>query len=136
MNFNNGMTQGYIKKIYPDKIKAKSLIKSSKQALYSARKIVLETDTLKTILRELYEGLRQYCEAIGYEHGYKFLSHESITYFINEILKDNKTAVKFDRYRKIRNAINYYGNDISEETTREALVEIPKLIEILEKHRK
>ena len=132
--FKQSIEQGYVKIIPPDRIKAKSLVKSADEAVYSAKKIPFELYTLKSIIRELYEGLRQFCEAIGYVKGYKFLSHEAITYFIEEILNEPKLSAKFDRYRKIRNGINYYGNDVSEETVKEALVEIPELISQLKKH--
>ena len=132
--FKQSIEQGYVKVISPDKIKAKSLVKSADEAIYSAKKIPLEPNTLKSIIRELYEGLRQFCEAIGYLKSYKFLSHEAITYFIEEILNEPKLSAKFDRYRKIRNGINYYGDDVSEETVKEALIEIPEVIEQLKKH--
>lgn len=132
--FRQSIEEGYVKVIPPDRIKAKSLIKSAEEAIYSAKKIPFETITLKSIIRELYEGLRQFCEAIGCANGYKFLSHEAITYFIEELLKESKVSSKFDRYRKIRNGINYYGDDVSEETVNEALTEIPELIAQLRKH--
>ena len=132
--FKQSIEQGYVKVINSDRIKAKSLVKSADEAIYSAKRIPFEINTLKSIIRELYEGLRQFCEAIGYVKGYKFLSHEAITYFIEEILNEPKLSAKFDRYRKIRNGINYYGNDVSEETVKEALVEIPELISQLKKH--
>ena len=132
--FKQSIEQGYAKVIPLDKIKAKSLVKSADEAVYSAKKIPFEPDTLKSITRELYEGLRQFCEAIGYLKGYKFLSHEAITYFIEEILDEQKLSAKFDRYRKIRNGINYYGDDVSEGTVKEALIEIPELIAQLRKH--
>ena len=87
-------------------------------------------------MRELYEGLIEYCEAIGYSKGYKFLDHESIGYFLRDILKEQSVYVKFDRYRKLRNGINYYGNDIDMETVKEAIIEIPKIIKELEKYSK
>ena len=55
-------------------------------------------------------------------------------YFIEEILNEPKLSAKFDRYRKIRNGINYYGDDVSEETVKEALIEIPELMAQLRKH--
>ncbi|MBS3117101.1 hypothetical protein J4421_05910 [Candidatus Woesearchaeota archaeon] len=134
MRFKQGIREGSVRIITPDYIRAQSLFKSSLQAISSAKKIALETDTLKSILRELYEGLRQYCEAIGYQRGYKFSSHEVITLFLEEILSDSKIALRFDRYRKIRNGINYYGDDVSIETVKEALVEMPSLIKNLEKY--
>ena len=132
--FNGSIEQGYVKIISSDRIKAKSLIKSAEEAVYSARKIPFEEITLKSIMRELYVGLRQFCEAIGYIKGYRFFSHEAITYFIEDILKEPKLSAKFDRYRKIRNGINYYGDDVSEETIKEALIEISELVNQLKKY--
>ena len=80
--------------------------------------------------------MREYCEAIGYSKGYKFLDHESIGYFLRDILKEQSVYVKFDRYRKLRNGINYYGEEIDIETVKEAIIEIPKLIKVLEKYSK
>ena len=108
MNFGISLNEGKAKKILPNKIRATSLLKSSIEAIETAKLIPLNTKTSKTILRELYEGLREYCEAIGLLHGYKFLDHESITYFLRDLLKE-PIYNKFDRYRKLRNGINYYG---------------------------
>ena len=134
MSFKRSLEEGYVRKVYPDKIKAKSLIKASGEAIATAAKIKPEPDSHKSIVRELYEGLRQYCEAIGYLYGYKFMSHEAITYFIDEVLVDKPDSVIFDRYRKLRNGINYYGHDVQLETVKEALKEIPELIVKLSKY--
>jgi hypothetical protein len=88
------------------------------------------------VLRELYEGLREYCEAIGYIKGYKFLDHESIGYFLRDVLNEPSLYMKFDRYRKLRNGINYYGEDIELETVKEAVAEIPPMIKKLERYSK
>lgn len=133
MNFENSLVNGKAKKVMPNKIRASSLFKSSIQAIETARIIQLNQNTLKSILRELYEGLREYCEAIGYLKGYKFLDHESIGYFLRDVLKEQSVSIKFDRYRRLRNGINYYGEDIDIETVKEAIVEIPELIKELEK---
>jgi hypothetical protein len=136
MNFENSLIEGKAKKIMPNKIRASSLFTSSIQAIETAKIIQLDSNTLKSILRELYEGLREYCEAIGYLKGYKFLDHESITYFLRDILKEHPVSIKFDRYRKLRNGINYYGEGIDIETVKEAIIEIPKLVRELEKYSK
>jgi len=136
VNFENSLIEGKAKKVMPNKIRALSLLKSSIQAIDTAKIIQLNPAALKTILRELYEGLREYCEAIGYLNGYKFLDHESITYFLRDILKEQPISVKFDRYRRLRNGINYYGEDIDIETVREAVIEIPKLVKEIEKYSK
>lgn len=136
MNFENSLIEGKAKKVMFNKIRASSLFKSSIQAIETAKVIQLNPNTLKSILRELYEGLREYCEAIGYLRGYKFQDHESITYFLRDILKEQSISMKFDRYRKLRNGINYYGDDIDIETVKEALKEIPVLVKELEKYSK
>jgi len=136
MNFENSLVEGKARKIISNKGRASSLFSSSIQAIETAKVIQLNTDTSKSILRELYEGLREYCEAIGYLKGYKFLDHESITYFLRDILKEQSVSIKFDRYRKLRNGINYYGEDIDIETVKEAIIEIPRLIKELEKYSK
>jgi hypothetical protein len=136
MNFENRLIDGKAKKVMPNKIRASSLFKSSIQAIETAKAIQLNPNTLKSVLRELYEGLREYCEAIGYLRGYKFLDHESIGYFLRDILKEQSVSIKFDRYRKLRNAINYYGEDIDIETVKEAVIEVPKLIKELERFSK
>lgn len=133
MIFKNLIKVGFVKKVLKDIIRAKSLIKSSEQALNTARIIPIKEETLKTIFRELYESLRQYCEALGYSEGYKFLNHESITSFLNEILGEKEISLKFDRYRKLRNGINYYGNNIEISTVKEALRDIPLIISKLKK---
>lgn len=134
MSFENILLNGRAKRIFPNKSRALSLVESSNQAIKTAKNIPLNLISSKTILRELYEGLRQYCEAIGYIRGYKFLDHESITYFLRDILNEISLSIKFDRYRKLRNGITYYGNAISLETIQNSLIEIPQLISQLEKH--
>ena len=134
MSFENLIKDGFVKKVPTDIVRAKSLIKSSEQALTSAKIIPFREETFKTIFRELYESLREYCEALGYINGYKFLSHESITNFLDEVLEEKEISLKFDRYRKLRNGINYYGNKIEIQTVKDALINIPLLINKLKKH--
>ena len=136
MNFENSLANGKAKKVMPNKIRASSIFKSSIRAIETAKIIQVNENTLKSIFRELYEGLREYCEAIGYLRGYKFLDHESIGYFFRDVIKEQSASNKFDRYRKLRNGINYYGEDIDIETVKEAIIEIPKLIKELEKFSK
>ena len=136
MNFENSLREGKVKKVTPNKIRASSLFKSSIQAIETAKVIQLNTDTSKTILREFYEGLREYCEAIGYLDGYKFLDHESIGFFIRDILKEQSLFKRFDRYRKLRNGINYYGEDIDIETLKKTEIEIPIMIKELGRYSK
>lgn len=136
MNFENSLIEGKAKKVMPNKIRASSFFKSSVQAIETAKTIKLNEISSKTILREVYEGLREYCEAIGYLNGYKFQDHESIGFFLRDILREESLFKKFDRYRRLRNGINYYGEDVDIETVKEAVIEIQKMIRELEKYHK
>ena len=70
--FEESLREGYVKQIPINSIRAKSLIKSSQEAINTAREIPIEEGKLKSIFRELYEGFREFCEALGYINGYKF----------------------------------------------------------------
>ena len=64
------------------------------------------------------------------------MDNESISYFLRDILKEQSISMRFDRYRKLRNGINYYGEDVDIETVKEAIIEIPQLIQKMEKYSK
>jgi len=132
MSFQRDIEQGFASRIQVNKIRAKSLMIASREAIQTAREIPLQDNKLKSVIRELYEGLRQFCEAIGYVRGYKFNNHEVIADFLKDVLKEPILAGKFDRYRKMRNGINYYGDAIGIEVVKEALREIPEIIQRLE----
>ena len=134
MSFAQRLQEGYATKVPVDKIRAKSLLKSSGDALLAVKETSLKEHNYASLLRELYESLRQYCEAIGYLKGYKFASHEVISSFLADILKENDLALHFDRYRKLRNGINYYGRSVSKETVEKAQTEIPSFIQKLSRH--
>ena len=134
MRFEESLEEGYAKRVRVDTIRARNLAAAGQKAIETAKAIPLSDASSKTILRELYEGLRECCEAIGHKHGYKFLSHEAITHFLAGILEEQKISKRFDRYRKLRNGINYYGEDIALETVEEASEEIPSLLRRLERH--
>ncbi len=134
MSFQQSVQEGYATKVPIDRFRAKSLLKSSADTLLAVKEISLKEHNYAVILRELYESLRQYCEALGYLKGYKFSSHEVITSFLADILKENDLSQNFDRYRKLRNGINYYGRSVSKETVEKAQTEIPSFIQKLARH--
>ncbi|HIH11804.1 TPA: hypothetical protein HA241_06450 [Candidatus Woesearchaeota archaeon] len=133
MNFENSLQEGYVRKVTKDILRARSLLNAAEDALRAASELQLQEHNFKSIMRELYEALRQCCEAFGYLKGYKFQSHEVIVYFLEDIIHEADLSRKFDRYRKIRNGINYYGHDVAKETIEKALQEIPEMVEKLKK---
>ena len=83
-----------------------------------------------TIFVSYYEVLRKIIEAIAIKEGYKVYSHEAFFYFLKE-KKEELIALRFDKYRKLRNGINYYGKDIDINEVIKAKEDIIKFIKIL-----
>lgn len=122
------------RKAVVDKELAKSLLKMSQRRISFISTVKLSDLNAPIILSESYEALREVCEAVLAVKGYKVYSHECITAFLKEVLQDDLIAAGFDRYRKIRNSINYYGNIVTKEETLKGLKDINELVEKLEKH--
>ena len=51
MNFEDRLTEGRVKRVLPNKLRASSLFKSSAQAIDTAKLIRLDQGALKSILR-------------------------------------------------------------------------------------
>lgn len=109
---------------------AKSLLKNSIKDLKFLETLEINEDSSRKIMVNYYETLRSVLESITSLQGYKIYEHEAFTYYLKKI-NENNLSIKFDRLRKIRNSINYYGEDISIEETREIKDEIKKIIEHL-----
>ena len=110
--------------------KAKALIKMSKKNLSSIKEVPFNDNTASIILVMSYESLRQILEAMTLLNGYKVFSHEAYTYYLvnlNELAISNK----FDRYRKLRNGINYYGKPVTLDVARNSLEDIEILVKQL-----
>lgn len=81
-----------------------------------------------TIFVNYYESLRQIIEAIATLHGFNVYSHEAFTSFLSEILKEDLMSRKFDRFRLLRNRVNYYGEKIDIEVSKEAKIDMLDII--------
>ena len=77
----------------------------------------------------LYDALRGYLEAVALEQGYKIYNHECFTAFLKEILNRPLEAEKFDKLRRIRNGINYYGRNVSSDEAKQIIEDMNFLIE-------
>ena len=123
---------GAIVKVTPDKKKAESLLKQSKNNLLAVSMIEINDITAGTVISTSYESLRQVIEAICLMEGYKVYSHEAYTAYLLRL--DEKMARMFDRLRYLRNQVNYYGKNMSATAAKEALRDVRKLIGKLKKH--
>jgi len=104
-----------------------SLAKSSKNRIESAEKLKLDEGTAASKVSLVYDSLREILEALAIKKGYKIYNHECYASFLKEVLKEESKGDEFDEIRKIRNAINYYGKEISPEDARDIMERIKEL---------
>ena len=130
MKFEDFIEKGQVRVASIDKALAKSLIKNTKDDLKFLNSLTINEQSSRKLMVNYYDSLRSILEAISSMNGYKIYSHEAFTYFLKE-KNEEALSNKFDRFRKIRNSINYYGEDISIEAAKENIKEIKKIIKIL-----
>lgn len=131
MNWKYYLERGEVKEIEPDIEKAKGCLNIADRRLKLVDQNPLDDDNAPVILCELYEALLQTCHAILFTRGFKAYPHEAVTTFLAEVLNKPKESDVFDRYRKQRNLITYYGKTISKEYVATAKEEILALIKEL-----
>ena len=116
-----------VKDVKPDLYLIRSLIKSSNNKLESEKRLSMNEITAGSKLTLAYDSLREVLEALAIKNGYKVYNHECYTAFLKEIMNESSKADEFDEIRKVRNAVNYYGKEISTEETAEIIGKIRHL---------
>lgn len=79
----------------------------------------------------LYDALRELLECLALKHGYKIYNHECYAAFLKEIMHLTIEADIFDKLRKTRNGINYYGMLLSAEEAEGVIKELKELIKMI-----
>lgn len=137
MKWEDCKSEKKIRKTSPDLSLIKALIEMSANKIKVIGSLTLNDTTASVVFVEYYEALREVVEAIASKNGFKVYSHECLTSMLQELAKEDMIAQKFDRFRKLRNGVNYYGEPVSLEEAKKAVKEIPSLInELKEKHLK
>lgn len=116
------------KSIKPDINLAKSLIKSAEKRLKSQELLELNETTSESKVSLSYDALRELLEALAILKGFKIYNHECYCAFLKEIMKESVLGDLFDKQRKIRNSINYYGDEITVDEARAVLGQMTELI--------
>lgn len=135
MRFKFYLGQGKVRKVAKDPSLARSLGKNLRSRGEMA--LALDTKTFAMLVFEnLYDCLREICDALLAMDGYKTYSHEaSITYLREKGVPDGLVA-QIDRYRRRRNASKYYGKTVSSEDAEDIrgfyIKYAPQLLELLE----
>ena len=131
MNFNDFIKQGKAKKGEIDSSLAKSIIEMVETDRKFLDKLKVNEMSARRLMCDYYETLRAIIEAIAALEGIKSYSHEAFTYYLKEKKNENYIADKFDRYRKIRNQLTYYGKTIPPKEAKNNIADIQKLLMIL-----
>ena len=126
--FEEFIRLGKVRKGDPDIALSKSLVKMSRLQLRYADCKPITGENASPTLVTYYEALREICEAICAKDGFKVYSHEAFTFFLKENLHEDRIAESFDRLRKLRNGVNYYGEGVNREEAKAASEEVKKII--------
>jgi len=130
MKFEDFIKQGQVRRASPDISLVKSLYKNTINDLKYLESQIINEISARKIISNYYDCLRSILEAIASLEGYKIYQHEAYAFFLKE-KNEEIPSIKFDRFRKIRNKINYYGGDISVQEAKEISEEVIKLINYL-----
>jgi len=130
MRFEDFIKRKLVRRASKDMALVKSLINNIKRDIKFLDELEINENSSRKLMGNYYDSLREVLEAISTIDGYKIYSHEAFTYFLKE-KGEEILSIKFDRFRKIRNSINYYGEDISIEETKENIEEIKRIIKSL-----
>ena len=132
MKFNDFITRKEVRKTEFDKGLFESLVKTAELDLIFLEKVKIDEYSSRKIMSNYYDVLRSLLEAMALRDGYKVYSHEAFTFYLRE-KEESEISLKFDRFRKKRNAINYYGESVSVEEVKEYSKEMKKIIIELKK---
>ena len=129
--FDDFIKAGKVRKGTPDIALAKSLIAMSEAHLAFITGITITERNASPVLVNYYEALREICEALCATQGFKVYSHEAFTSYLKERLREELIAEKFDRLRRLRNGVNYYGEQVNAAETNAAAADVKALIATL-----
>lgn len=130
MRFSEFIADGRVVLGEPDVQKSNALVKMATSQFTVVKSIPLTDESSSLVFVQSYECLRQMLEAISLLEGYKLYSHEAFTSYLLEKCEES-LANHFDRFRKLRNGVNYYGKPVSLLVAKESLVRIGELITLL-----
>lgn len=103
--------KGFIKKTTPNPELARSLKEMSDIKEKVVSETYLDDNNISAFVPMAYDSLREILEAICIMNSYKVLSHICIEKLL-ETIYPHLIWDDFDRFRYIRNSINYYGKQM------------------------
>ena len=108
MDLNDCCRKNLIKKARIDRELIKSLIEMSKIKEDAVNNAKVDEINISAYVSMAYDSLREVLEALCILKGYKVASHVCLGELLRTLISDFDFN-SFDRFRYIRNGINYYG---------------------------
>ncbi|MCK5321480.1 hypothetical protein KAJ38_02785 [Candidatus Pacearchaeota archaeon] len=127
MDWSECKKRQIVKESSIDKNLISSLVQSSERKLATDKFAPLSEITASTKIANNYDSMREVLEALSISRGFKIYNHDCFVGFILEVLKTPSEANCFDKLRKIRNGINYYGKNVGVEDAKKIIKELNEL---------
>lgn len=127
MGWERCIREGHVRKMPVDVQRARSLSGLSELKARFVEKTEVNEGNAPILFGEMYDSLLELCQSVACLEGFKVLNHECLRYLL-ERLGLNSAAERFDRFRKIRNRINYYGKRVHVDFTESSIKEIGELV--------
>jgi uncharacterized protein (UPF0332 family) len=126
-DFEFFLNKGDVKKQSPDENLSKATLKDSLERLELSKNLLNKVKA-KYVLENAYESMREAADSVLFKEGFKSFSHQaSIAYLLKKGFNEQYIA-EFDRFRKIRNGIKYYGGGCDESDAQSAIKLAEKVI--------
>tara|TARA_Y100000310_G_C20699965_1_gene828830 strand:+ start:5100 stop:5516 length:417 start_codon:yes stop_codon:yes gene_type:complete len=111
MDLDECKRKGFIKPTRKNISLVNSLVEVSELKMETVNKAVIDEKSITAYVPMAYDALREVLEALCILKGYKITNHICIGSFLKSLFSDFD-LVSFDRFRYVRNGINYYGKKI------------------------
>lgn len=111
MDLNECYRKGFIRKTRINEELIKSLIEMSEIKEKTVDTAKLNDMNISAYVSLAYDSVREMLEAVCVSKGYRILNHVCMGEFLKDNIKEFDYN-EFDRFRYIRNGINYYGTKV------------------------
>jgi hypothetical protein len=123
MDIEECKRKGHINSTRINKALANSLLEMSQDKEFTVNSANINERTVSSYVSLAYDSMRELLEAYCVLHGYKVTNHICLGELVKK-LHSEFPYNDFDRYRYIRNGINYYGKKVDVEEGKELIKKI------------
>ena len=124
--------QEFIRKVFPDKEKVKSLIEIAESRLKFVKSFEITKETASFVIENYYEIIKELLTALLLKNGLRSKNHQClISYFYKEHQDYEFEANLIQQMSFLRNRLEYYGELIDKSFLDKNQAEIEKLIKLL-----